>query len=211
MRILDFFRRIRGVSTPSGGISLGEKTLDKNLDNALCIGFDLNLLQGLGMMNAGSEDIEAYNNKRVILDERLKRAGFSFDLPISVAEMSVDEIAASFKHLNNDILVRFQAVKESYCLPFLTGCWLADALSAAAAAQIANPSQITQLFSAVIGRFEQAKLGAKELGASPAIMKDLFALRDRLLSLSKEAQVTSEQYGVVSEESLELLGHLMGS
>ena len=109
------------------------------------------------------------------------------------------------------ISLNFQAVKESYCLPFLTGCWLADALSAAAAAQIANPSQITQLFSAVIGRFEQAKLGAKELGASPAIMKDLSALRDRLLSLSKEAQVTSEQYGVVSEESLELLGHLMGS
>ena len=211
MRILDFFRRIRGVSTPSGGISLGEKTVDKNLANALCIGFDLNLLQGLGMMNAGSEDVEAYNNKRVILDERLKRAGFSFDLPISVAEMSVDEVAASFRHLNNDILVRFKAVKESYCLPFLTGCWLADALSAAAAAQIANPSQITQLFSAVIGRFEQARLGAKELGASPAIMKDLSALRDRLLSLSKEAQVTSEQYRAVSEESLELLGHLMGS
>jgi hypothetical protein len=211
MRILDFFRRIRGVSTPFGGISSGEKAVDKNLDNALCIGFDLNLLQGLGMMNAGSEDIEAYNNKRVILDERLKRAGFSFDLPISVAEMSVDEVAASFKHLNNDILVRFKAVKKSYSLPFLTGCWLADTLSAAAAAQIANPSQITQLFSAVIGRFEQAKLGAKALGASPAIMKDLSALRDRLLSLSKEAQVTAEQYGVVSEESLQLLRHLTGS
>ena len=211
MKLLNFFRRIRGVSTPFGGFSLGEETVDKHLKDAFSLGFDLNLLQGLGIMNAGKEDIAAYNSQRVLLEERAKRAGFPMDLPVSVSDMSGNEVVDRFKNLNQEILARLQAVKESYFLPFSLGRWLADTLSATAGAQSANPKQISQLFAGVIDRFDLAKQGARELGASSAIVRDLSGLHDHISKLSKLNQVTSVQYAAVSEKSLDIFKRLMSS
>jgi hypothetical protein len=211
-RLIRLLRRIRGVSTPLGGFSFETASTDTSKD-AFSLGFDLNLLHGLGLLlvSAGGKDIGAYDDQRVLLEERAARAGIKLNLPISVVGIPPNEVASLFKKLNRETRIRLQAIHESYGLSFSLGRWLAEVLSATSAAQVATPIQVDQLFSPLIARFDKVKKGASELCASSATMRDLSDLRDELAHLKKQQQVTRKQYTTISGNVLDLFKRLMDS
>lgn len=204
-RLTKLLRRIRGFSTPLGGLSFDPQPKNMSKD-AFSIGFDLNLLSNLGLFMASSNisEPDAYDSQRILLDERAARAGIKLELPISVVNSTPEEVSLLFKKLNQEASARLQAVHESNALPYSLGRWLAEILAATSGAQSASPEQIGQLFSPLITRFEHVIEGAHELGASRASKRALSALRDELTKMSKQQTVTNEQYALIAKEVIDL-------
>ena len=75
-------------------------------------------------------------------------------------------------------------------------------------AQCATPEQISQLFSPLIARFDQVAEGARELDATREANRNLSTLRDELVRLAKQHEVTSEQYDTISNNVFHIIKKL---
>lgn|GEM_PF-4614963 len=212
-RVMKLLKRVRGVSTPFGGVSWGEAADEKHLRFAFSIGFDLHLLQAVAITAAGSSESDStksYTGMRILVEESTRRAGFSIDIPESVAGLSAEATADRFQTCIGEISARIQAVKESNILLFSLGAWLADVVACSKIAHSTDPGDMREMLTSLRDRFAGVRDGTRELAASPRIARDLDEIHETVDALASRDSESVAEFDALADRAMGVFQCLKG-